>query len=130
MAGVETTLPVAPVRWGFLSPLARRQYAAGERQALLLAAGEVHAFFADVRLQALGQLADYLGEVGGGADLQDLFVAERETEGDVIGNGIFKDFGFLREQRDGFVERIERRRRRPSRNRGSSFSADCIRLIA
>ena len=43
--------------------------AAGKGQPLFLAAGEVHAFLADIGCEALGQVVDDFGKVGGFADL-------------------------------------------------------------
>ncbi len=52
-------------------------------------------------------MVDDFGEVGGLADLPDLFVAERQAQGDIIGEGVFKYFGVLREEGDVFVEAFE-----------------------
>ena len=37
----------------------------------------------------------------------DLGVAEREAEGDIVGDGVLEDLRFLGEEGDGFVEAVE-----------------------
>ena len=81
--------------------------APGEGEALFLSAREIDAFLADIGFQSLGKLADDLGEMGAFTDLEDLLFAKGEAEGDVVGQGIFKDFGFLREEGNGFVQAVE-----------------------
>src|SRR5580658_3952696 len=81
--------------------------AAGECQPLFLAAAEVHALFANIGFEALGQVMDDFGKVGGFTDPEDLGFAEWEAERDVVGDGVLKDLGFLREEGDGFVEAVE-----------------------
>ncbi len=81
--------------------------AAGQGESLLLSAGEVDAFFADIRLEALRQLPDDLGEVGFFTYLQDLLFREGQAEGDIVFQGILEDLRFLGEEGNAFIDLLE-----------------------
>jgi hypothetical protein len=81
--------------------------ASGEGEPLLLAAGEVDPFFADIGLEALGQVLDDFGKMGAFADPEDLGFAEREAEGDILGDGVLEDLRFLGEKGNSVVEAVE-----------------------
>jgi hypothetical protein len=69
-----------------------------------LAAGEVDAFFADIRLEAQWQLLDDIGEVGVLAHLQDLLFGEGQAHGYIVFQGILENLRFLGEKGNAFVD--------------------------
>ena len=96
---------------------------AGDRDALLLAAGEAEAALADDGVVALGQRRDDVVDLGGAGGLLDLLVGRvRPREAQVLAHRGVEEVGLLRDDADRVGERVEasaraRRRRRSSRRR-------------
>ena len=95
----------------------------GDRDALLLPAGEAEAALADDGVVALGQRRDDVVDLGGAGGLLDLRVGGvRPREAQVLAHRRVEEVGLLRDDADRGGERLEasgraRRRRRSARRR-------------
>src|SRR5262249_22080985 len=85
----------------------RLQYRARNRHALLLAAGELQAAFADFRLIALGRHADEAVDLRQPRRILDIGVTGSPAAiADVVADRVIEQHGVLRDHADRFAQRL------------------------